>query len=79
MFDGLKKKDCPAGSHQQGSRVSSTHPRSGYPLSGCFPAEPDSVSPDARQYNARRGQCILRHLPVNMGLSELIVPEEPVE
>ena len=35
MFD-LQKPDAP-----------SAHPRSGYPSSGCVPAEPDSVSPDA--------------------------------
>jgi transposase len=31
---------------RQGFGASSTRPRSGYPLSGCSPAEPDSVSPD---------------------------------
>jgi transposase len=30
----------------QGASAFSTRPRSGYPLSGCSPAEPDSVSPD---------------------------------
>jgi hypothetical protein len=30
----------------QGCGASSTRPRSGYPSSGCSPAEPDSVSPD---------------------------------
>jgi len=31
------------------------HPPSpGYPLSGCFPAEPDSVSPGGLQYSRRR-------------------------
>lgn len=33
--DGSRKPDAP-----------SAHPRSGYPSSGCVPAEPDSVSPD---------------------------------
>ena len=33
--DGSQKPDAP-----------SAHPRSGYPLPGCFPAEPDSISPD---------------------------------
>ncbi|MEN6424139.1 MAG: IS21 family transposase [Phycisphaerales bacterium] len=36
----------PAGSDQQG-QADILPPRSGYPLSGCSPAEPDSVSPDA--------------------------------
>jgi transposase len=36
----------PSGTCHQGSGASSTRPRSGYPLSGCSPAEPDSVSPD---------------------------------
>src|SRR3954451_18020263 len=33
--------------HQRGARgpVPSAHHRPGYPLSGCVPAEPDSVSP----------------------------------
>jgi transposase len=31
---------------RQGPGASSTRPRSGYPSSGCSPAEPDSVSPD---------------------------------
>jgi hypothetical protein len=35
----------PDGSHHQGP-AEMLPPRSGYPLSGCSPAEPDSVSPD---------------------------------
>jgi len=34
---------CPGGL----SEASLTHPRSGYPLAGCVPAEPASVSPDS--------------------------------
>jgi transposase len=37
---------CPSGMDHQGCGASSTRPRSGYPSSGCSPAEPDSVSPD---------------------------------
>jgi transposase len=36
----------PDGAYRQGCHASSTRPRSGYPLSGCSSAEPDSVSPD---------------------------------
>ena len=36
----------PAEHAPQGPAASSTRPRSGYPSSGCSPAEPDSVSPD---------------------------------
>src|SRR5713101_7882247 len=39
------KKTAPGGSHQQGPDAPSAHRRPGYPLSGCVPAEPDSVSP----------------------------------
>jgi transposase len=39
-------KDSPGKMSCQGSTASSTRPRSGYPSSGCSPAEPDSVSPD---------------------------------
>jgi hypothetical protein len=39
--------------HQRGSRepVPSAHRRPGYPLSGCVPAEPDSVSPGDGESN----------------------------
>lgn len=36
----------PEGTNPRGLGASSTRPRSGYPLSGCSAAEPDSVSPD---------------------------------
>src|SRR6266702_8077082 len=36
---------APAGFHQRGPDAPSAHRRPGYPLSGCVPAEPDSVSP----------------------------------
>ena len=35
----------PDGFHHQGPDAPSAHRRPGYPLSGCVPAEPDSVSP----------------------------------
>jgi hypothetical protein len=35
----------PDGFHHQGLDAPSAHRRPGYPLSGCVPAEPDSVSP----------------------------------
>jgi transposase len=44
---GVQEKESPSSAGHQGSRTSSTRPRSGYPLSGCSPAEPDSVSPDS--------------------------------
>jgi len=36
---------APDGFHHQGPDAPSAHRRPGYPLSGCVPAEPDSVSP----------------------------------
>jgi hypothetical protein len=36
---------APDGFHQQGPDAPSAHRRPGYPLSGCVPAEPNSVSP----------------------------------
>jgi transposase len=41
-----ENEKSPDGRSHQGSGASSTRPRSGYPSSGCSPAEPDSVSPD---------------------------------
>jgi hypothetical protein len=43
---GGQEAESPGGTNHQGSGTSSTHPRSGYPSSGCSPAELDSVSPD---------------------------------
>jgi transposase len=52
IFEGMtrvsegKEKQPPAGElPQQRLDAPSAHPRLGYPLSGCVPAEPDSVSP----------------------------------
>jgi hypothetical protein len=33
------------------------HPGRGYPLSGCVPAEPDSVSPRHVHYNEKDKDC----------------------
>ena len=44
MSDGTKEM-APGGFHHQGPDAPSAHRRPGYPLSGCVPAEPDSVSP----------------------------------
>jgi transposase len=41
-----RQQQSPGGIGRQGCGASSTRPRSGYPSSGCVPAEPDSVSPD---------------------------------
>jgi len=41
------EKGLPATDDHQKPDAPSAHPRSGYPLPGCVPAEPDSVSPDA--------------------------------
>jgi len=43
---GVPEDEGPGGIDRQGLGTSSTRPRAGYPLSGCSPAEPDSVSPD---------------------------------
>jgi hypothetical protein len=42
---GYGKKMAPDGSTHQGPDAPLAHRRPGYPLSGCVPAEPDSVSP----------------------------------
>ena len=42
MKDEAPKANCPGAPEE----TSLTHPRSGYPLDGCVPAEPSSVSPD---------------------------------
>jgi hypothetical protein len=44
---GMSEEEGPGGAGRPGSSTSSTRPRSDYPLSGCSPAEPDSVSPDS--------------------------------
>jgi hypothetical protein len=40
------KKTTPDGIEPSGADAPLAHRRPGYPLSGCVPAEPDSVSPD---------------------------------
>ena len=40
------KKTTPGGNKPPGADAPLAHRRPGYPLSGCVPAEPDSVSPD---------------------------------
>ena len=58
---GCRKRTAPD-AVQPGQLALSTHPRSGYPLPGCVPAEPDSVSPDKNQYSEERelaNRCIL--------------------
>lgn len=47
---------APDGFHHQGPDAPSAHRRPGYPLSGCVPAEPDSVSP-GRVRLASTEQC----------------------
>src|SRR5277367_4789687 len=44
VSDGIREM-APDGFHHQGPDAPSAHRRPGYPLSGCVPAEPDSVSP----------------------------------
>ena len=44
MSDGIKEM-APGGFHHRRPDAPSAHRRPGYPLSGCVPAEPDSVSP----------------------------------
>src|SRR5229473_3299993 len=44
VSDGVKER-TPDGFHHQGPDAPSAHRRPSYPLSGCVPAEPDSVSP----------------------------------
>ncbi len=51
----------PGGFHHQGPDAPSAHCRPGYPLSGCFPAEPDSVSPG----NIRIALVAQRHNPLS--------------
>ena len=40
-----RQERVPDGFHHQGPDAPSAHRQPGYPLSGCVPAEPDSVSP----------------------------------
>src|SRR5271170_351963 len=44
VSEGIKEM-APDDFHHQGPDAPSAHRRPGYPLSGCVPAEPDSVSP----------------------------------
>jgi hypothetical protein len=46
-------KRAPDNYHRQRSDAPSAHRRPGYPLSGCVPAEPDSVSPGIHTLAAR--------------------------
>ena len=46
-------KKAPDNYHRQRPDASSAHRRPGYPLSGCVPAEPDSVSPGNHTLAAR--------------------------
>src|SRR5206468_2269679 len=46
---GVGKTMASDGLAHQRPDAPSAHPRPGYPLPGCFPAEPDSVSPGAWQ------------------------------
>jgi len=46
-------KTAPDNHHRQRPDASSAHRRPGYPLSGCVPAEPDSVSPGNHNVAAR--------------------------
>jgi hypothetical protein len=46
-------KTAPDNYHRQRPDASSAHRRPGYPLSGCVPAEPDSVSPGNHTLAAR--------------------------
>ena len=47
-------KTAPDNDHRQRPDASSAHRRPSYPLSGCVPAEPDSVSPGNHTLAARR-------------------------
>jgi len=52
-------ENSPDNSRYQGCGASSTRPRPGYPLAGCSPAEPASVSPDA---SSVIGSSVSHHL-----------------
>jgi hypothetical protein len=47
----ILKEKASDGFRCQRHGIGSTHRRSGYPLSGCVPAEPDSVLPDSKECN----------------------------
>ena len=53
MLPGLEQR-APDKIPCQGLVSPEAHPRPGYPLSGCSPAEPDSVSPGTLQATASR-------------------------
>lgn len=56
-----RESTAPDGFHHQGPDAPSAHRRPGYPLSGCVPAEPDSVSPG----NLRVASAPPRHNPLS--------------
>lgn len=57
-----RKKTAPSDFRHRGPDAPLAHHRPGYPLSGCFPAEPDSVSPGTRSI---AGTWILLQLPLD--------------
>src|SRR5208337_4179143 len=56
VASGGRQRTAPGGFDHQGPDAPSAHRRPGYPLSGCVPAEPDSVSP-GRVRLASTEQC----------------------
>jgi len=50
VSNGGGTEAAPNDLNRQGPDAPLAHRRSGYPLSGCVPAEPDSVSSDKDQY-----------------------------
>lgn len=58
------KRNCPGSGVNQGSPAPLTRPWPGYPLPGCSPAEPDSVSPGTIHYSQDKGRWRCVCLPL---------------
>src|SRR6266478_4738345 len=69
VSDGIREM-APGGFHHQGPDAPSAHRRPSYPLSGCVPAEPDSVSPGAESVT---GNSSARQARLSCGSGKVIV------
>jgi transposase len=66
--------------YRQRPDAPSAHRRSGYPLSGCVPAEPDSVSPDGKEFNTtmKKGRSNSDKVVVSSGTKTKSLKESPM-
>lgn len=73
---GLKNEAPAANCPGAPEEASLTHPRSGYPLDGCVPAEPPSVSPDVANV-AATNTLNTRAMPEKIPGVRGLAPEHP--